>query len=153
MVTVFNEVIRLSVDLVVAVLHWLVDHHWRSSEISWRGTLSSCLSHLWSHCYGGLSHVRQTLQTVSFIGSARIFITRFSYFGIIWALCSISTPFKADGLLICHGDGLVVITWPKYRVSGIINNCWGGYPVSVQGLSLVSIVGGLHNLSQDLIPG
>ncbi len=123
MVTVLNEVIWLSVDLVIAVLHWLVDHHWCSSEIPSWGRFSSCLSHLWSHRYSGLSHVRQTLQTVSFVGNARIFITRFSYFGIIWALCPISSPFKADGLLICHGDGLVVMTWPKYRVSDIINNC------------------------------
>lgn len=38
------------------VLHWLVDHHWCSSEISWRGRVSSCLSHLWGHRYSGVSH-------------------------------------------------------------------------------------------------
>lgn len=47
----------------VAVLHWLVDHNRRSSEISWRGNVPSRLSHLWSHRHSGLPHVRQTLQT------------------------------------------------------------------------------------------
>lgn len=43
----------------VVVFYWLVDHHWCSSEIPRWGSVSSCLSHLWGHRYGGLSHVRK----------------------------------------------------------------------------------------------
>lgn len=71
------KALRLTVVLVLAVLHWLVDHHRCSSEVSSGGGISSCLSHLWSHRYSGLSHVRHTLQTVSVTGNVRFFITGF----------------------------------------------------------------------------
>lgn len=58
----------------VAVLHWLVDHNRRSSEISCWGRLSSCLSHLWSHRYSGLSHVRHTLKTLSVTGNVKVWV-------------------------------------------------------------------------------
>lgn len=58
---------KLTRHVVFAVFHRLVDHHWRSSEISYWGRVSSCISHLWSHRHCGLSHVRQTFPDCSYL--------------------------------------------------------------------------------------
>lgn len=50
--------LKSNVNVLVAVLHGLVDHYWCSSDLSSGGRFPSCLSHLWGHSYCGLSHVR-----------------------------------------------------------------------------------------------
>lgn len=122
----------------VAVLHWLVDHNWRSSEISRWSRFSSCLSHLWRHRYSGFPHVRQILQNLSVeLLNIWCFLTKCFIFyelnTISWPLCGVSVRY---GILL--------------RM--LVSDQW---LVSEWGWSLVWDVGSLFNLSllYPLIPG